>query len=450
MPCNCLNKAEMNIRKNNGIGKVKKGKVVDMKQLTAIILGYGLRGQTYTAYSVKNPEELKIVAVAEKEESKRNYAKERHNLSDDMIFDDWKKLVALPKMADFAIIATQDKMHVEPALACIEKGYNLLLEKPIAPTAEECKKITLAAEQKGVKVIVCHVLRFTALFQTIKDIIDSGELGDITSVIHTENVGNLHYSHSFVRGNWRNLEESSPMILAKSCHDTDIVQWLIGKKCTKVQSFGSLQYFTRKNQPIDAPDYCLDGCPYKEECVYNAETFYMQAWEGWRNVVAGKVNASDGEVLAALKKGPYGRCVYACDNDVVDRQVVNMEFEDGCTVSFTMAAMNRGGRFIRIYGTRGELRASMADGCKISVYNFQTEQIRKIDVNKMTESISDGHGGGDTGIMIDTIKAFSGQEPSKSITDIRTSYLNHLICFAAEESRLNYKVIDMDEFEKSI
>jgi len=176
----------------------------------------------------------------------------------------------------------------------------------------------------------------------------------------------------------------------------------------------------------------------------------MQAWEGWRNVVAGKVNASDGEVLAALKKGPYGRCVYACDNDVVDRQVVNMEFEDGCTVSFTMAAMNRGGRFIRIYGTRGELRASMADGCKISVYNFQTEQIRKIDVNKMTESISDGHGGGDTGIMIDTIKAFSGQEPSKSITDIRTSYLNHLICFAAEESRLNYKVIDMDEFEKSI
>jgi len=421
-----------------------------MKQLTAIVLGYGLRGQAYTEYAIRNPQELKIVAVADKEESKRNFARERHNLPDDMMFDDWKNLAALPKMADFAIITTQDKMHVEPALACIEKGYNLLLEKPIAPTAEECKKITLAAEKKGVKVIVCHVLRFTALFQIIKDIIDRGEIGDVTSIIHTENVGNLHYSHSYVRGNWRNLKESSPMLLAKSCHDTDLLQWLIGKKCTKVQSFGSLQHFTKKNQPKNAPDYCLDGCPHKDECVYHAGNFYMEAWEGWRDIAAGKVNASDEEVLAALKKGPYGRCVYACDNDVVDRQVVNMEFEDGCTVSFTMAAMNKGGRFMRIYGTRGELRVSMADGSKISVYDFETKQIKEIDVNKMTESIADGHGGGDTGIMIDTIKAFSGEQPSKSITDIRTSYLNHLICFAAEESRLNYKVVDMDEFEETV
>ena len=421
-----------------------------MKQLTAIVLGYGLRGQAYSKYAVNNPQELKIVAVADKEKSKRDYAMERHNLPGEMIFDDWKNLTALPKMADFAIITTQDKMHVEPALACIEKGYNLLLEKPIAPTAEECKKITLAAEKKGVKVIVCHVLRFTALFQTVKDIIDSGELGDIMSVIHTENVSVENYSHSYVRGNWRNLKESSPMLLAKSCHDTDLVQWLIGKKCTKVQSFGSLRHFIKENQPKDAPDYCLDGCPHKDECAYHAESFYLNAWEGWRDTVAGKVAASDEEILAALKKGPYGRCVYACDNDVVDRQVVNMEFEDGCTVSFTMAALNKGGRFMRIYGTRGELRASMANGSRISVYDFATKQTREIDLNKLTVGIEDGHGGGDTGIMIDVIKAFSGGQPSKSVTDIRTSYLNHLICFAAEESRQNYSVVDMDEFEETV
>ena len=223
-----------------------------MEKLTAIILGYGMRGQAYAKYAVSQPDKLKIVAVAEPEPSRRAYAKELHNIPDENLFDDWKKLAALPKMADFAIIGTQDQMHLEPALECIEKGYNLLLEKPMAPTAEECKIITEAAEKKGVKVIVCHVLRFTQFWTKLKDIIDNGDIGEIVSIIHTENVGNTHQSHSFVRGNWRNTEESAPMILAKSCHDTDIMQWLIGKDCKKVQSFGSLKHFRKENQPAYA------------------------------------------------------------------------------------------------------------------------------------------------------------------------------------------------------
>ncbi|MBQ4145980.1 MAG: Gfo/Idh/MocA family oxidoreductase [Clostridia bacterium] len=422
-----------------------------MKKLTAIILGYGMRGQAYAKYAVNVPEELEIVAVADKEESRRDYAKKLHSLPDNMVVDNWKKLTSLPKMADFAIIATQDNMHLEPALECIEKGYNLLLEKPIAPTAKECKEITLAAEKKGVKVIVCHVLRFTALFRTIKDIIDRGELGDIMSVMHTENVGHLHYSHSFVRGNWRNSEESSPMILAKSCHDTDLIQWLIGKKCTKVQSFGSLQHFKCENQPEGAPDYCLMGCPHSDECFYEPVRFYVENKKNpWRDTVADKVNATDEEILAALKDGPYGRCVYKCDNNVIDRQVVNMEFEDGCTVSFTLATLNKGGRFIRIYGTRGELIASMDTTSSMSIYSYDTQETKDIEVDKIDQGIASGHGGGDTGIMFDTIRAFSNDVPSKSVTDIRTSYLNHLIAFAAEESRLSSIVINMDEFEKNI
>lgn len=422
-----------------------------MKKLTAVILGYGMRGEAYAKYAVAHPEELEIVSVAEPAEDIRKKAQKLHNIPDNMAFKDWKEIAKLPKIADFAIISTQDKMHYEPALALIEKGYNLLLEKPMAPTAKECKEITLAAEKKGVKVIVCHVLRFTPIFCKIKDIIDSGEIGEVTSVIHAENVGYMHYGHSYVRGNWRNSDESSPMILAKSCHDTDLLQWLIGKKCTKVQSFGSLRYFKKENKPEGAPDYCLKGCPHADKCLYEPIHFYVEIKENpWRDVVAKKVNATDDEIIEALKEGPYGRCVYECDNNVVDRQVVNMEFEDGCTVSFSMTAMNKGGRFIRIYGTKGELVAYMGAKSVISIYDFETDTIKKFEVSKINQSISSGHGGGDTVIMMDTIKTFRGETPSKSITDVRTSYLNHLIAFAAEESRLNNTVIDLDEFSENL
>ena len=418
-----------------------------MKKLTAIVMGYGMRGQGYTNYSVDHPDQLQIVAVAEPEISKRNYAKERHSIPDEMLFDHWEKLAAQPKMADFAIISTQDRMHLEPALACIEKGYHLLLEKPMAPTAKECKIIYEAAEKKGVKVIVCHVLRFTQFWYKLKDIIDNGDIGDVMSIIHMENVGNTHQGHSFVRGNWRNSVESAPMILAKTCHDMDILQWLIGKDCKKVQSFGSLSHFRKENQPEGAPDRCLDGCPYADKCYYEPVRFYTGERNGWEEVVADKIKPTNEEIIEALRTGPYGRCVYACDNDVVDHQVVNMEFDGGCTVSFTMSAFNEGGRFIRIFGTKGEL---VAGKNVITVFSFDTREKTVYDLDKIGETIQSGHGGGDTGIMVDTLKYFGDETPSKSVCSLRTSYLNHLISFAAEESRLTDKVIDLDEYSDSI
>ncbi len=422
-----------------------------MEKVTAITLGYGMRCSAYARYAVDHPDELEIKAIAEPVESKRLYAQKLHSLSDDQVFTDWKELVTKPKMADVAIVGMQDNMHYEPAMALIEKGYDILLEKPMATTPVECKRIAEAAEKKGVKIIVCHVLRFTDFWRSVKDIIDRDEIGEIMSVDHIENVGNLHQSHSYVRGNWRNSKESSPMILAKSCHDTDIIQWLIGKKCKRVHSFGSLTYFTAANRPEGAPDYCIQGCPKADECYYNAvKLYYDDKNNSWfRGVAANKVDPTDEEVKEAITTGLYGRCVFACDNDVVDHQVVNMEFEGGATATFTMNAFNGGGRFIRLFGTKGELFGEMSSG-EIDVYSFATKKHKKYNSKQVVADITGGHGGGDTGIMIDLIKFVSGEQPGKSICDIRTSYLNHLIAFAAEESRLNGTVVDFEKYEESI
>lgn len=418
--------------------------------MRAVVIGYGNRGAAYSVYSADHPEELQIVAVADRIENRREYAKKLHNIPDDRVFQDWQELMEQPKLADFAIIATQDSQHMEPALAMIEKGYNLLLEKPMATTPEDCKRITEAAEKKGVKVIVCHVLRFTRFWTTLKNIIDSGEIGKVMSIVHMENVGNEHQSHSYVRGNWRRVDESAPMILAKCCHDTDILQWLIGKPCKKVQSFGSLTYFTKENKPEGAPARCTDGCPHGDTCFYNAVKLYYDRKDNkWFRGVAAKTvdNPPDEAVMEALLHGPYGRCVFDCDNDVVDHQIANMEFEDGTTASLSMNAFNKGNRVIRVFGTKGEL--SMNGDNEFVIFPFDTREEKRISVDYGNTIVS-GHGGGDTGIVIDALKYFGEGEPSKSVCDVRMSYISHLIAFAAEESRLNGTVVDLDAYSESL
>ena len=418
-----------------------------MGKIQAVVLGYGNRGASYSDYAVKYPDELEIVAVADPIANRLQYAAQLHGLPEDRIFSDWRQIADQPKMANFAIIATQDHMHLEPALAMIEKGYNLLLEKPMATTPAECKQITEAAEKKGVGIIVCHVLRFTSFWTTLKGIIDSGAIGKVMSITHMENVGNRHQSHSFVRGNWRKTSEATPMILAKCCHDTDLIQWLIGKPCKKVQSFGSLTYFTKENKPAGAPARCTDGCPHADTCFYNAiKLYYDDKNNTWfRSVIANTVtNPSDEAVMEALRTGPYGRCVYDCDNDVVDHQIVNMEFEDMTTASLSMNAFNKGGRFIRIFGTEGEI--TMGEGKWFDVYSFADRQTTQVPIDTIGNSITSGHGGGDVGIMIDAVNYFGNGIASPSVCDIRMSYLSHLIAFAAEESRLTGTVVDLEEY----
>ena len=423
-----------------------------MKKVRLALVGAGDRGTSYVDFGAESCPEMEVVAVADPDPVRVRYIKEKFGLSDDVCFERGEDLLALPKLADAAIIATQDKQHYDLAMTAIEKGYHLLLEKPVAPTAEECLAISEAANAKGVRVIVCHVLRFTPFFRLLKDTIDSGKIGKIINMIHLEGVGNVHQSHSYVRGNWRNTAESSPMILAKSCHDIDILQWLIGEECTKVQSFGSLTYFRRENMPEGAPEYCYQGCPAEADCPYSALKIYKDRTFPSFVKRATKTHVpTDEEIWKAITESNYGRCVFRSDNDVVDHQVVNLEYKSGATVSFTMSAFNKGGRKLRIMGTKGEITAEMSSD-HITVFDFNTRKYEDIYINNphLDQEISGGHGGGDRGIICSFCQLLAGTYTGNSITDITTSVDNHLTTFAAEESRLTDKVIYMDEYKAQI
>ena len=417
-----------------------------------ILIGCGMRGNTYTYFASKLDGAYEVVAIAEPIRERREYVQRMHNLPDECVYESWEPILSQPKMADAVIIATMDRDHFAPSMAAIEKGYHLLLEKPVSPDPAECVMIEEAARRMNVRVLVCHVLRYTSFFRALKRIIVSGKLGDIVNIQHEEAVGHVHQSHSFVRGNWGNVSRSSPMLLQKSCHDMDILQWLLDKKCLRVQSFGSLTHFNEKHAPEGAPERCMDGCPQADTCPYNAVKLYLDdkqnAW--FRDSCTKKFNATDADVEHALRTTNYGRCVYKCDNDVVDHQVVNMEFEGGVTCSFTMCAFTGGGRFTRIMGTRGELTARMGQPT-VRLFDFETrsEQILSISDQVVDDTIVGGHGGGDSGIVACFHDLLCGREEDSSLADIATSVSNHMIAFAAEESRLSGRVVDVAEYENA-
>lgn len=418
-----------------------------MKKLKVILIGIGNRGKTYTDIMRGLPEQFELVAIADPIDDRRLHKQKRWGLPDDMVFTDWRPLLEKGKIADLAVIATMDREHFGPAMKCIELGYDLLLEKPIAPTLEECREITRAATEKGTKVVICTVLRYTRIFNAIKSVIDSGRLGKIMSINHEEGVGNIHQTHSFVRGNWGNAERSSDMLLQKSCHDVDILQWLIGKKCKKVQSFGMLSYFKEENAPEGAGERCLD-CPVATDCMYNAVKIYYDDKENnwFRTTSTHKVEPTDEDVMEALRTTQYGKCVYKCDNNVVDHQVVNMLFEDDITVTFTMNAFNKGGRFLHVMGTKGELRAAMDESTPITVYDFAADKTETVDSTKAKDGINGGHGGGDNGIIGALYAYLNGTYEGNSVPEIEESYYNHAIAFAIEEARKTGTIVDFDKF----
>lgn len=417
-----------------------------MKKLKVILIGAGNRGTTYVRMGKEHCPEFEVVGVADPRPNRRDYIRELFDLPESACFESWEEILAQPKMADVAIIATQDAMHFAPAMKAIEQGYHLLLEKPAAPTPEECLAIDRAATAKGLEVIVCHVLRFTPFFTTIKRLIDEGAVGRIMNIIHVEAVGNIHQSHSYVRGNWGNVGRSTPMILAKSCHDIDILQWLLGERCTRVQSFGSLSYFNAENKPEGAPEFCVDGCPAKETCPYHASKVYAELKRFVKHAT-GKHEPTDADIDYAIRNTNYGKCVFQLDNDAVDHQVVNLEYESGATASFTMSAFNKGGRRIRIMGTKGELEGDMSQKT-IKLYRFDTMETEEIPIdNAVTdETIFGGHGGGDAGIVRAFCQFMLGTYKGNSITDITTSVENHLATFAAEDARLSGSVITMKDY----
>lgn len=418
-----------------------------MKKVTFAFIGMGGRGTKYSKIQFKYPDEMEIVAIADTRRCRLDAANEYLHLPEERLFDGADALLAQPKLADVLVIATQDAQHREHALKALEKGYDILLEKPIACTIEDCHEISEAAKKYGRRVIICHVLRYTPFYREIKRLIDEGAIGKVESIQATEQVGYYHYAHSFVRGNWHKMETSSPMILAKSCHDMDILLWLTGKKCLKVSSFGSLDYFKAENCPPCAPERCMDGCEL--DCPFHAEKFYLSRIPEWpANILNPK--PTEENIREALRTTDYGKCVFKMDNDVVDHQVVNMLLEGGATVSFTMCGFTElQKRNIFIMGTEGEIIGDMKDR-KIKVTRFNKPPV-EIDLNAICSDFT-GHGGGDSGMIYDVIRLFRGDDfDTSAITSIERSVESHYVAFAAEHSRIHEgEAVDMDQFIKKL
>ena len=415
-----------------------------MPPVSLIIVGAGSRGMRYASYALGNPDKAKVVGVAEPREYFRTKIANEHNIPAKNVFCDWISLAKEEKFADAVIIATQDSMHTEPAVEFSKKGYDILLEKPMAPTAEECKIISESVIKHKNIFGVCHVLRYTDYTQKLKEILDEGVIGEVVSVQHLEPVGYWHQAHSFVRGNWGNEEKSTFMLLAKSCHDLDWIRYIVGSPCLKVSSFGNLKHFRKENKPAGASERCLD-CTYESKCPYSAKRIYLREnaekglW-GWPVDIITTSYTIQG-VEDALREGPYGRCVYECDNDVVDHQVVNMLFESGATASFTMTAFTKGrDRETRIFGTKGEV---YGNGSEIKISDFLTNNTEVIDIGISDGSILTDHGGGDGRIMEKFVAAVSKKDHTLILTGASESLESHLMVFAAEKARCTGAVIEV-------
>lgn len=398
----------------------------------AVIIGFGGRGQGYSDYAINYPNEMEITAVAEPRDFLRKIAVEKYGCSKERVYSDWRELLKQGVIGDVLFVCTNDNDHVEPAIEAIKTGYKyLMVEKPIDKDIEKCNELVRVANEYGATVQVCHSLRYTRFYRKMKDLIDSGILGDILCVNHREAVGVFHMSHSYVRGDW-GRDDSSPMLLAKCCHDTDLLVWMIGKHCTAVSSFGSLTLFTRKNKPEGSPERCIEGCPVGDTCPFNALKYYDDA--GFRRLAVDKEGFDN--VEDALKTGRYGRCAYSCDNNVVDHQTVNMEFEGGATATLTMCGLSESGRKTQVMGTMGELYGDFY-GNRIVVTDFRTGNI--IEYHVAHES--SGHGGADTLLVADFLRVARGEK--KPDTPVEISVESHAIAMAAEESRLTKKTILM-------
>ncbi len=432
-----------------------------MAPLELVVIGAGQRGaRAYGSYAHLHPEQVRFVGVAEPNPVRRQKFADEHDIDDANCFTSWEALVSKGRLGQGAIITTMDQMHVEPAIAAMEAGYDVLLEKPMAHTLAGCVQLVQAAERTGRVLQICHVLRYAPFWKTLNQIVTSGRLGRVIAVEHRENVAYWHMAHSFVRGNWGNAAASNPMILAKCCHDLDVLYWNFGR-AKRLNSFGSLQHYTAESVGPEIPLRCSDGCPIEHECAFSAKSIYLD-FQPFKQIAAMAGESFDLDSdnanqwpftaitedvsyagrLKAIQEGPYGRCVYRCDNDVVDNQIVSMEMESGATVALIMHGHSYlEGRTLRIDGTKATLRGSATYlGEEMTIHDHATGTSETVVIPET----AGGHGGGDYGIMNDFVRVLRGEiEP---LTTARASLESHLMGFAAEESRLAGTVVTMAEY----
>ena len=412
------------------------------KPVTVMIIGAGNRGgRVYARYAEKFPNAMKVVGVADLSPLRRNRIAKKHNIPEENVFADFRDALARPKLADAVIIATPDYLHYEPCMKALELGYNVLLEKPVAPTEKECRNILKQAKKYNRIVAVCHVLRYAPYFVALKKVLESGAIGDIVSVQHMEPIQYAHMAHSYVRGNWPLASKTTPIILAKSCHDLDIMRWLIGKPCKSIAAEGSLHLFKAENAPKGAPARCTDGCPHEAECPYSAIDIYVRKKK--HLYALDLPNTNPETILERLKVTNYGRCVFRCENDQCDHYVAALRFEDDVTASFTMDAFTPwGGRRTRIMGTKGFIEGDMKT---FTFTDFRTGHRSVWDkkISDIPEYKGAGHGGGDLILVRDFVRAVSANDESLLSSTIDVSIESHVMGFMAEKSRKSDKKFEV-------
>ena len=400
-----------------------------------VAIGAGNRTNKYLEYVRQHPDKVKLVGVVELNDIRRKHVAERFGLESSQCYVDYRDFFKASVQADAVMICTPEDMHFEPTMLAIEAGYHVLLEKPIAQTLEECLAIGEAARKKNVLVSVCHVLRYHPYFMKIKELVDSGELGHIISINHRTSVGVDRTAHGFVRGIWRKEAVTNPMLMSKCCHDIDFLLWLTKTPCRKLTSFGSLRWFKEKNAPEGSADRCID-CRVERTCPFSAIDLYRVRRDWIANFDVPQGKTIDEVIEDQLRHGLYGRCVYRCDNDVVDHQIVSMEMESEVTVNFSMDIFTlKDNRETHISLTEGEIDG---DETILRVRKFRGATEKVYDFSDIAHTPF--HAGADLAIMADFIDAIQTGRRSL-VTSIDRSVESHRICFEAERSRKELRTI---------
>ncbi|HEX4123665.1 MAG TPA: Gfo/Idh/MocA family oxidoreductase [Tepidisphaeraceae bacterium] len=409
------------------------------ERVSFAILGCGSRGQMFADWIARHPERAGVVAVAEPNAERRDLVANRHGVPVQRRFASWEELLAQPRLADALVDALMDREHAASAISAIRAGYHVMLEKPMAVSLEQCVAIDSARRECGRIVSVCHSLRYHAVYREVRRLIAEGAIGECVSIDQLEGVEPVHQSHSFIRGNWGNESRSTFMLLAKSCHDIDILIHLMGRDCTHVSSFGELSHFNAANRPAGAPDRCIDGCPHDSDCPYSANKIY-RAGKSWGEYL-GMGRLSQPQRDQMLRTSRWGLCVYNCDNDAVDHQVVNFQFAGGATGTFTMTAFAPGGRHLRVHGTRGYLTADI-ERRRIDLHRFWGIAPSSQTIEFPPER--GGHGGGDDQAMECLVTAIHQRDPASVLTGTAESLRTHTVVFAAERARRERRVVEVD------
>ncbi len=412
--------------------------------LKVVIIGGGHRSLIYAGLSDIKPELMEVVGVADPNEFRRNSIAEKYSIPKEHIFESAEELASVPKFADAAINGTMDHVHVETSLPLLKAGYDLLLEKPFAVNEDEMKTLVETAQKYDRKIMVCFVLRYAPFYRKIKELIVDGAIGDVVNIGTVEHVSYHHMSTSHIRGKWRNEEQChTSMLLAKCCHDVDIMMWLMGNDDpVSVSSFGGLYQFKKENAPKNSGTQCLVDCPLVDSCLYSAKRLYLDHPDRWSFYVWDKLEDKENATLEDKRKlletSNYGRCAYKCDNNVVDHQNVSVLFRSGATGTHSMI----GGtavpqRKIHIIGTKGEISGILEEGKFTLSLIDPRPDCEHLDTLIDVHIDDDTHGGGDLMLAEDFVRYARDDEMSISCTSIEDSVKGHLTIFRADKSMKN-------------